>query len=102
MVYWGDETGISDQDQIGRGYAPKGQTPVVHRTARKFSTSMISAVNNRGLMRFMLYEGALNADRFIDFLRRLTKDAGRSSARSLTNLPRSSLTSKRRSGRARA
>ena len=26
-------------------------------------------------MRFMLYEGALNVDRFIAFLRRLTKDA---------------------------
>ena len=37
---------------------------------------MISAVSNRGLMRFMLYQGALNAARFIDFLRRLTKDAG--------------------------
>ena len=37
---------------------------------------MISAVSNRGLMRFMLYEGALNADRFIAFLRRLIKDAG--------------------------
>jgi transposase len=38
---------------------------------------MISAVSNRGLMRFMLYEGALNADGFIAFLRRLTRDAGR-------------------------
>ena len=38
---------------------------------------MISAVSNRGLMRFMLYEGALNADRFIAFLRRLTKEPGR-------------------------
>jgi hypothetical protein len=37
---------------------------------------MISAVSNRGLMRFMLYEGALNADLFIAFLRRLVKDAG--------------------------
>jgi transposase len=37
---------------------------------------MISAVSNRGLMRFMLYDGALNAARFITFLRRLTKDAG--------------------------
>ena len=37
---------------------------------------MISAVSNRGLMRFMFYEGALNADRFIAFLRRLSKDAG--------------------------
>ena len=75
-IYWGDETGISNQDQIGRSYAPKGQTPVVVRTARRVTQSMISAVSNRGLMRFMFYEAALNADRFIAFLRRLIKDAG--------------------------
>src|SRR5689334_16188094 len=75
-IYWGDETGISNQDQTGRSYAPKGETPVVVRTAERITRSMISAVSNRGLMRFMLYEGALNADRFTAFLRRLTKDAG--------------------------
>jgi transposase len=75
-IYWGDETGLSNQDQIGRSYAPRGRTPVVSRLAQRVTSSMISAVSNRGLMRFMLYEGALNADRFIDFLRRLTKDAG--------------------------
>jgi transposase len=77
VIYWGDETGISNQDQIGRSYAPKGRTPVVARSAKRVTRSMISAVSNRGLMRFMLHEGALNADRFIAFLRRLTKDAGR-------------------------
>jgi len=77
VIYWGDETGISNQDQIGRSYAPKGQTPVIARTAKRVTQSMISAVSNRGLMRFMLYEGALNADGFIAFLRRLIKDAGR-------------------------
>jgi transposase len=76
-IYRGDETGISSQDQVGRSYAPKGQTPAVARTARRITRSMISAMSNRGLMRFMLYEGALNADGFIAFLRRLTKDAGR-------------------------
>ena len=76
MIYWGDETGISNQDQIGRSYAPKGRTPVVARTAKRITQSMISAVSNRGLMRFMLYDGALNAARFIAFLRRLIKDAG--------------------------
>jgi transposase len=76
VIYWGDETGISNQDQIGRSHAPKGQTPVVARSAKRVTRSMISAVSNRGLMRFMLYEGALNADQFIAFLRRLTKDAG--------------------------
>jgi transposase len=75
LIYWGDETGISNQDQIGRSYAPKGKTPVVRRTAKKITTSMISAVNNRGLMRFMCFKGALNAGLFIVFLRRLIKDA---------------------------
>lgn len=70
-IYWGDETGLSNQDQIGRGYAPQGQTPVVHKTIRKFTTRMISAVTNRGLMRFMCYHGALHAVLFINFLRRL-------------------------------
>jgi transposase len=75
LIYWGDETGVSNQDQVGRSYAPKGQTPVVHRTAKKIGTSMISAVNNRGLMRFMCFKGALNAGLFIVFLSRLIKDA---------------------------
>jgi transposase len=74
-IYWGDETGISNQDQVGRSYAPRGQTPVVRLTAKKISTSMISAVNNKGLMRFMCYKGALNASLFIMFLRRLIKAA---------------------------
>src|SRR3712207_5052582 len=77
VIYWGDETGISNQDQTGRSYAPRGETPVVVRTAKRITRSMISAISNRGLMRFMLYDGALNADRFIDFLRRLIKDARR-------------------------
>jgi transposase len=77
VIYWGDETGISNQDQVGRSYAPKGRTPVIARTAKRVTRSMIAAVSNRGLMRFMLYEGALNADQFIAFLRRLIADAGR-------------------------
>lgn len=75
VIFWGDETGISNQDQIGRSWAVKGKTPIIARTAKRVSKSMISAVSNRGQMRFMFYEGALNADRFIAFLRRLIKDA---------------------------
>ena len=86
VIYWGDETGVSNQDRIGRSYAPKGRTPVVARTAKRIARSMIAAVSNRGLMRFMLYEGALNADCFIAFLRRLTKDAGRKVALVVDNL----------------
>jgi len=56
VIYWSDETGICNQDQIGKGYAPKGQTPILTQTGQKFSTSMIAAVSNRGLMRFKLYK----------------------------------------------
>src|ERR1700759_2340859 len=76
VIYWGDETGLSNQDQGGRSWAPRGRTPVVVRTAERVTRSLIAAVSNRGLMRFMLYEGALNADLFLDFLRRLVRDAG--------------------------
>jgi transposase len=75
VIYWSDETGVNNQDQTGRGWSPKGQTPVVTRNAKRFGGSMISGVSNRGLMRFMLYDGALNADLFLTFLRRLIKDA---------------------------
>ena len=77
VIYWGDGTGVSNQDQIGRSCAPEGRTPVVARTAKRITQSMISAVSNRGLRRFMLYQGALTADRFLASLRRLVGDAGR-------------------------
>ncbi len=73
-ILWGDEAGISSEDNRGRGYAPKGQTPVVYGSGQRFSTSMISAIDNEGLLRFMVYEGALCAGTFLNFLRRLIKD----------------------------
>jgi transposase len=74
-IHWSDETGVRDQDQTGQGVAPEGQTPVLTRTGQKFSTSMITAVSNRGLMRFKLHEGALIGAIFIDFMTRLVRDA---------------------------
>ncbi|MBN1190271.1 MAG: transposase, partial [Dehalococcoidales bacterium] len=41
------------------------------------STSMISAITNEGLLRFMVYQGGLKAGTFISFLRRLIKDTER-------------------------
>src|SRR4051812_35634606 len=76
-IHWGDETGISNQAAYGRSFAPKGQTPVIRRTARRHTTSMISTVSNRGSLRFMLDEGALNAALFLSFLQRLVRGARR-------------------------
>ena len=73
-IHWGDETGLSSEDHRGRGYAPRGRTPVVNVSAKRFSISMISALTNRGALRFMIYKGALRMDTFIEFLRRLKRD----------------------------
>ncbi|MGC4129371.1 MAG: IS630 family transposase [Bergeyella sp.] len=76
-ILWGDETGISNQDHSGRGYSPVGVTPAVRGMARRATTSMISAIGNRGDMRFMIYKGGLKADTFIRFLGRLVQSAKR-------------------------
>lgn len=75
VIHWGDETGLSNQAAYGRSFAPKGRTPVIRRTARRHTTSMISSITNRGTLRFMLYEGALNASLFLTFLQRLVRGA---------------------------
>jgi transposase len=76
-IHWGDETGISNQAGHGRSFAPRGKTPVVARSAKRHTTSMISTVTNRGTARFMIYEGALNVALFLTFLKRLTRGARR-------------------------
>jgi transposase len=73
-IYWGDETGLSSEDNRGRGYSPKGETPVRYTTGARFSTSMISAIANQGQLRFMVYKGGLKIDLFLTFLKRLIKD----------------------------
>lgn len=74
-IQWGDETGLSNQANYGRSFAPKGQTPVIRRPAARFSQSMISSLTNQGKLRFMVYDGALNAAIFLRFLKRLVRDA---------------------------
>ena len=46
-IYWGDETAVQNTANYARGYAPKGQTPVVKVQAKKMHINMISAINTR-------------------------------------------------------
>ena len=73
MIFWGDETGIRSHDQRGRSFSPKGSTPVIMKTGKHFAVNMISAVNNRGKLHFMLYKGGINVEKFIQFLKRLAR-----------------------------
>lgn len=76
-IHWGDETGIKNECQYGRSYAPKGKTPVRTSMAKKLSLNMISTVTNQGKVRFMSYKGGMNAKVFIKFLKGLIKGASR-------------------------
>jgi transposase len=73
QIHWGDESGLRSDDVRGRGYAPKGQTPVLRVNARREGLSVISTVTNKGQMRWKIFSGALNAKILIDFLERLTR-----------------------------
>lgn len=77
-IHWGDETAVVNTDVRGRGYAPQGQTPVAYTVgSNRQKLSMISTVTNQGKTRWMIIDEAFNADRFIEFLRALIKDAGK-------------------------
>ncbi len=70
-IQWGDETGLRSDDVRGRGYAPKGKTPVVLANANRQKLSVISTVTNKGQMRWKVFSGALNTKILIGFMKRL-------------------------------
>ena len=76
-IHWADETGLRSDDVRGRSFAPQGQTLVVRVNNKRHGLSVISSVTNKGTMRWKIFDGALNAAIFIDFLKRLVRDAGR-------------------------
>lgn len=86
-IHWGDETGISNRDQVGRGYAPKGKTPVRKHPGKRERINMISTVTKLGKIRFMFYEGSMNSDMLIKFMKRLIKNATKKIFLILDNLP---------------
>ncbi len=85
-IYWGDETGMRNDCQHEWGYAPKGKTPVVRINAKRVSTNLLSAITNQGKVRFKVFEGSMNADFLIDFMKRLIKGSKKKVCLILDNL----------------
>ena len=85
-IHWGDETGLRSDDVNGRGYAPKGCTPVRRAKGTPEKVNMISTVTNQGKIRFMFYRKGLNAKVLIRFLRRLVQSTGQKVFLILDNL----------------
>lgn len=74
-IHWGDETGVRNNCQHGRSYAPKGKTPIKLSMSKRFSINMISTVTNQGKVQFMVYSDNMNSDRLIEFMKQLIKSS---------------------------
>lgn len=76
-IYFGDAAHIRSDHHAGKTWGVKGKTPVVVSSGSRFSFSLISAISAQGLMRFMVTEGGVDSDVFIQFLKRLVSNASR-------------------------
>jgi transposase len=77
-IYFGDAAHIRSDHHAGRTWGKKGETPIVMATGARHGMSLISAITSKGHMRFMVKEsGGVNADVFIEFLKRLLTGAKR-------------------------
>lgn len=76
-IFFSDESGVRSDFHAGTTWAPRGQTPVIRHTGKRFSLNMISAVSPRGELRFMTSRKRISADLFLEFLRRLVRGSKR-------------------------
>lgn len=70
-VWFCDESGLRSDYHAGTTWSPRGQTPIVHSTGARYRLNMLSAVNRKGKMRFMIESGRLNAKVMCRFLERI-------------------------------
>jgi transposase len=77
-IFFGDAAHMRSDHHAGRTWGKRGETPVVETTGARHRMSLISAITARGHMRFMIKEkGGVNAEVFIEFLKRLITGAKR-------------------------
>lgn len=70
-IWFGDESGLRSDYHAGTTWGRKGQTPVVKTTGARYRLNMLSAVNRKGKMRFMIESKGLNARIICRFLGRM-------------------------------
>jgi transposase len=85
-IFFGDETGLQKTSSYVKGYAPIGKTPAVCIESKHIKINMLSAISNRGKLRFVLYKDNLNFNKLIDFMRRLVHDSNKKIFLILDNL----------------
>ena len=72
-IWWADETAAKPECHFRRSYSPKGKTPVIKQSAKRFHSSMISALNNHGKLEWMALKDTMNSELFLTFLKQMIK-----------------------------
>lgn len=72
-VFFWDESGFRADTVHGKTWGVRGQTPVVERPGQRQSISAASAVSAKGGFWFCMYEGALNAELFVELLQKMMR-----------------------------
>ena len=76
-IIWADEATVQVGGIKPRGYAKRGQPPILRTTGnRSVRCNTISAVGNRGDLMFMTFSGSMNADIFKAFILQVIKEVG--------------------------
>lgn len=70
-ILWTDEVGVDADHHPGTGYARRGERATLDVPGPHIRVNQISAISNEGTVRFMTYQGMLNAAVFLQFLQRL-------------------------------
>jgi transposase len=72
-----DQTGLRSDSSVGKGWAPVGQAPMITKTGKRFGTSVMAAISNKGELYFTCYRGSFTGPVFLGFLKRLVRQVGR-------------------------
>jgi len=72
-IWWADETAAKPECHFRRSFSPKGKTPVIKQSAKRFHSSIISALNNQGKLEWMALKDAMNSETFLTFLKQMIK-----------------------------
>ncbi len=72
ILFW-DESGFRADTVHGKTWAKRGETPVIHRPGQRQSVGAASAVSASGAFWYCTYEGAMDAEMFVDFLKHLMR-----------------------------
>ena len=76
-IQWADETGLSSRANDSRSCAPEGTPRSSADRAALFAVDDFQP-DRSGQAAFMIYEGAIKAPIFLNFLQRLVREAARS------------------------